>query len=74
MITLKEDPNNTFLAWLYENDKRKHKIFYNPNKDINLRMSVDSLDSFNTERFRDKFKLSQGQAVEIIDHLKNKTP
>ena len=73
MITLKEDPNNTFLAWLYENDKRKHKIFYNPNKDINLRMSVDSLDSFNTERFRDKFKLSQGQAVEIIDHLKKKT-
>jgi len=73
MLTLKEDPNNTFLAWLYENNKRKHKIYYNPNKNLNLRMSVDSLDSFNTEKFRDRFKISTNQAAEIINHIKNKT-
>ena len=73
MLTLKDAPNNTFLAWLYENNKRKHKIFYNPNKNLDLRMSVDSLDSFNNEKFRDRFKISKTQAEEIINHLKNKT-
>jgi hypothetical protein len=73
MLTLKEHPDNTFLAWLYENGKRKHKIFYHPHKELSLRMSVDSLDSFNSERFRDKFKLSQNQTVEILGHLKKKT-
>ena len=73
MITLRDHPENTFLAWLYENKKRKHKIFYHPHKDLNLRMSVESLDSFNTERFRDRFKVSGTQATDIINHLKNKT-
>ena len=36
-------------------------------------MSVDSLHGFNTEKFRDKFKLSHNQANDIIDHLKKNT-
>ena len=73
MLTLKEHKDNKFLAWLYEGNKRKRKIYYHPNKDINLRMSVDTLDAFNSEKFRDKFKLSKSQASDIIEHLKKKT-
>jgi hypothetical protein len=36
-------------------------------------MSVDSLESFNTEKFRDRFKLSNPQASEIIQHIQKKT-
>jgi hypothetical protein len=70
MLTLKEHPDNKFIAWLYEKNKRKHKIYYHPQKDIKLRMSVDNMESFNTQKFRDEFKLSNNQALEIFEAIK----
>ena len=36
-------------------------------------MAVDSLESFNTEKNRDAFKLSSNQMSEIVTHIKNGT-
>ena len=72
MLTLQEHPDNVFICYL-EDGKKKQKIWWHPRKDLKLRMSVDSLDAFNTERFRDRFKISKNQADEIISHIKNKT-
>ena len=72
MLTLHDHPDNVFICNLVDG-KKKHKIMWHPRKDIKLRMSVDSLDGFNTERFRDRFKLSKSQADEIITHIKQKT-
>ena len=72
MLTLHDHPDNVFLCHLVDG-KKKHKIMWHPRKDIKLRMSVDSLDGFNTERFRDRFKLSKNQADEIITNIKQKT-
>ena len=72
MLTLQQHPDNVFICYLVEGKKRQ-KIWWNPRKDLKLRMSVDSLDAFNTERFRDRFKISKNQADEIISNIKNKT-
>ena len=73
MLTLTETPESTFVCWIYENNKRKQKIWYHPYRDKKLRNSVDNLDSFNTEPFRDRFRLTRHQASSIIDHLKKGT-
>jgi hypothetical protein len=73
MLTLTETPESTFVAWIYENRKRKKKIWYHPFRDVKLRNSVDNLESFNTETFRDRFRITRPQATSIIDHLTNKT-
>ncbi len=73
MLTLREHPENTFVAWIYEGKKRRRKIFYHPHKNPDLRMAVKDLRSFNTPKFRDRFKLSHSQAEEIIKHLDDET-
>ena len=73
MLTLTETPETTFVAWIYENGKRKQKIWYHPYRDKALRNSVDNLDTFNTEPFRDRFRLTRQQASSIFEHLKKGT-
>jgi len=73
MITLTKQPESSFIAWIYVKNKRKQPIFYHPYRDISLRNSVDNLESFNTEVFRDRFRITKIQANEIIAHLKKKT-
>ena len=73
MLTLREHPENTFVAWIYEGKKRRRKIFYHPHKNPDLRMAVKDLRSFNTPKFRDRFNVSHSQAEVIIKHLDDET-
>ena len=71
MITLSEHPDNVLLCDM-RLGKKTQPVYWHPRKDKNLRMAVDNLGSFNTEKLRDKFKLSYNQMKEILDNLKKK--
>ena len=70
MLTLQEDVENTKICELMENKKRT-PIYWHPRMRKDLRSAVDNLDSFNTEKFRDRFELSKDQANDIFSGLKN---
>ena len=72
MLTLHDHPENVFLCEM-RSGKKKHPIYWHPRKDKQLRMAVDSLQSFNTEKNRDKFKLSSNQMGDILKHIKSGT-
>lgn len=72
MITLHEHPENVFLCHL-KSGKKKSNVYWHPRKNKEMRMAVDDLQSFNTEKIRDKFRVSQKQMTEIIDNLKTES-
>ena len=72
MLTLQEHPDNVFLCWMIDG-RKKRKIMWHPRKDPKFRLSVEDIKTFNTEKFRDKFKLSHTQADTILGHLKKST-
>ena len=74
MITMHQHPDNVLLCHLRQG-RKKQDVYWHPRKDKKLRMAVDNLGSFNTEKLRDKFKLSYNQMKEILQNLKrNQTP
>ena len=74
MITLQKAKGNVEICKL-KTGKKHTPVYWNPIRNPQLRNSVSDVSSFNTEMFRDKFRLSQNQADEIISHLKaNTTP
>jgi hypothetical protein len=72
MITLQKHKDNIQLCKL-KSGKKSIPVWWHPTRKPELRLAVSDVGSFNNEIFRDKFKLSQNQAEEIIQHLKNNT-
>ena len=69
MLTLKDDPENVKICELHE--KKKHTpIYWHPRMRKDLRSAVENLDTFNNEKFRDRFELSKNQATDIFSGLK----
>lgn len=70
MITLTDDTENVEICKLHEKRKKK-PIFWHPRICKDLRSAVENLNSFNTEKFRDRFELSEDQAGSIFSGLKD---
>ena len=70
MLTLKDDPENVQICELRQK-KRRTPIFWHPRMRKDLRSAVENLDSFNSEKFRDRFELSKDQSRNIFDGLKH---
>ena len=69
MLTLRDDPENVKICELI-NKKKKIPIFWYPKERSEYRNSVENLESFNTEKFRDRFELSKDQSSNIFTGLK----
>ena len=69
MITLADDHDNVEICKLHEK-KKKTPVYWHPRIRKDLRSAVENLNSFNTEKFRDRFELSQDQASNIFGGLK----
>jgi hypothetical protein len=70
MITLQKHKDNVELCKL-KTGKKRVPVYWHPVRKPELRLAVSDVCSFNTEEFRDKFRLSKNQAEEIIKHLKS---
>ena len=70
MLTLKDDPENILICELQQKKKRT-PIFWHPKMRKDLRSAVENLDTFNDEKFRDRFELSKDQANDIFTGLKH---
>lgn len=69
MLTLQKSDQNVYICDLVEG-KKKTPVYWHPKLNKDMRNSVDNLDFFNTEYFRDQHELSGDQAVDIFDRLK----
>jgi hypothetical protein len=72
MITLKKHKDNVEICKL-KTGRKTVPVYWHPVRDPALRLAVTDVSSFNNEEFRDRFRISKGQAEEIIIHLKNDT-
>lgn len=72
MLTLHDHPDNVLLCQM-KSGKLTSPVYWHPRKNKDLRMAVDNLQSFNTEKNRDKFKLSHNQMKQILNQLKKQT-
>ena len=68
MLTLKKHPENVELC-LLKTGKKLRQVFWHPTRKPELRLAVSDVKGFDSEEFRDRFKLSPGQSDEILDHL-----
>jgi hypothetical protein len=74
MLTLKKHPDNVEICKLkVGKGKKTVPVFWHPVRNKDLRLSVTDVNTFNSELFRDRFRLSKGQADEIIAGIKNDT-
>jgi hypothetical protein len=72
MLTLKKHKENVEICKMRMGRKRI-PVYWNPIRDPALRLAVTDINSFNSEEFRDEFRLSANQASEILGHLKKNT-
>jgi len=70
MLTLRDDPDNVQIC-IWNDSKRGTPIFWHPKVKSELRSTVEDLNSFNTQDFRDRFELSRDQSNRIFDALRN---
>ena len=73
MLTLTPHKDNVLLCQITNGGKKRQDVYWHPRKNKELRLAVDNIQSFNTEKNRDKFKLSHAQMSEILGHLKKGT-
>lgn len=70
MLTLHDSEENVFICDLVEGKKRS-RVYWHPKINTEMRNSVEDLDFFNTDYFRDNFELSREQASDIFEKLKS---
>ncbi len=72
MITLQKHPDNVELCKLKQGNKTI-PVYWHPVRNPALRMAVTDVGGFDTEEFRDRFRLSKNQSADILKHLRNQT-
>ena len=68
MLTLKRHKDNVELCKVRQG-KKLIPLYWHPVRNESLRLAVTNLSGFNTELFRDRFKVSEKQSNELLDHL-----
>lgn len=69
MLTLRPHKDNIQLCQMRDGRKRI-PVYWHPVRKKELRMAVTDINGFVTEEFRDRFRISKGQADEILNHIK----
>ena len=69
MLTLRPHKDNIQLCQMRDGRKRI-PVYWHPVRKKELRMAVTDINGFATEEFRDRFRISKGQADEILSHIK----
>ena len=72
MLTLRKHPDNVELCVL-KTGKKQRSLYWHPVRNPELRLAVNDVKGFDSEEFRDRFRLSPGQSDEILDHLNSGT-
>ena len=70
MLTLHDSDENVEVCEMVDG-KTRQPVYWHPRITSEMRNSVEDLNFFNTDYFRDQFELSRDQATDIFDRLKN---
>ena len=71
MLTLNEHKENTLIGHIIPDStvRKGTPVYWNPIKNESLRMDVEINDYLESKKFRVKYRLTNAQQLQIIDHL-----